>query len=119
MESTVPGFVAQSKGILTIKRSTAATVFVDHYSRLTYDHLQYDLSSKHTLEAKRAFKVWSANVGVEIEHYHADNGWFADKAFIQDCEKNRQIMTLFAVNSHWQNGKAEKRIRDLTERAKR
>eukprot|EP00957_Ditylum_brightwellii_P006737 511645-Ditylum_brightwellii.AAC.1 len=34
MESTVPGFVAQLKGRLTIKRYTAATIFDDHYSRL-------------------------------------------------------------------------------------
>eukprot|EP00957_Ditylum_brightwellii_P176479 13440113-Ditylum_brightwellii.AAC.1 len=34
MESTVPGFVAQLKRRLTIKRYTAATMFVDHYSRL-------------------------------------------------------------------------------------
>eukprot|EP00957_Ditylum_brightwellii_P194639 14826609-Ditylum_brightwellii.AAC.1 len=34
MEFTVPGFVAQLKGRLTIKRYTAVTVFVDHYSRL-------------------------------------------------------------------------------------
>ena len=119
MESTVPGFVAQLKGRLTVKRYTAATVFVDHYSRLTYVHLQYDLSSKHTLEAKRAFEIWSANVGVKIEHYHADNGRFADKAFMQDCEKNGQMLTFCAVNSHWQNGIAEKRIRDLTESARR
>eukprot|EP00957_Ditylum_brightwellii_P055249 4187533-Ditylum_brightwellii.AAC.1 len=73
MESTVPGFVAQLKGRLTIKRYTAATIFIDHYSRLTYVHLQYDSSSKHTLEAERVFEIWSENVGVEIEHYHADN----------------------------------------------
>eukprot|EP00957_Ditylum_brightwellii_P115034 8774267-Ditylum_brightwellii.AAC.1 len=74
MEFTVPGFVAQLKGRLTIKRYAAATIFVDHYSRLMYVHLQYDLSSKHTLEARRAFEIWSANVGVKIDHYHADNG---------------------------------------------
>eukprot|EP00957_Ditylum_brightwellii_P159950 12175150-Ditylum_brightwellii.AAC.1 len=84
MESTVPGFVAQLKGRLTIKTYTAATVVIDHYSRLIYVHLQYDLSSKHTLEAKGAFDIWSANVGVKIEHYHADTGRFADKAFMQD-----------------------------------
>eukprot|EP00957_Ditylum_brightwellii_P200723 15301574-Ditylum_brightwellii.AAC.1 len=100
MESTVPSFVAQLKGRLTIKRYTAITIFVDHYSRLTYVHFQYDLSSKHTLEAKRAFEMWSANVGVKIEHYHADNGRFADKAFMQDCEKNGQMLTFCAVNSH-------------------
>jgi hypothetical protein len=34
--STQVGFIAQLKGTLTKKRYTAATVFVDHYSRLKY-----------------------------------------------------------------------------------
>eukprot|EP00957_Ditylum_brightwellii_P013556 1022358-Ditylum_brightwellii.AAC.1 len=120
MESTVPEFfVAQLKGRLTIKRYTSATMSVDHYSRLTYVHLQHDLSSKHTLDAKRAFEIWSANMGVKIEYYHTDNGCFADKTFMQDCEKNRQLLAFCAVNSHWQNGIAEKRIRNLTESARR
>eukprot|EP00957_Ditylum_brightwellii_P135054 10297172-Ditylum_brightwellii.AAC.1 len=38
---------------------------------------------------------------------------------MQDCEKNRQMLTFCAVNSHRQNGIAEKRIRDLTENARR
>eukprot|EP00957_Ditylum_brightwellii_P145352 11069478-Ditylum_brightwellii.AAC.1 len=74
MESTTPGFDAQLKGRLTIKRYNATTIFVDHSSRLAYVHLQCDLSSQQTLEAKRAFEIWSASVGVKIKHYHADNG---------------------------------------------
>eukprot|EP00957_Ditylum_brightwellii_P113188 8631522-Ditylum_brightwellii.AAC.1 len=57
MKSSTPGFVAQLKRRLILKRYTAATIFTDHYSRLTYIHLQYDLFSKQTLEAKRAFKI--------------------------------------------------------------
>ncbi len=34
MISTQVGFIAQLKGTLTRKRYTAATIFVDHYSRL-------------------------------------------------------------------------------------
>eukprot|EP00957_Ditylum_brightwellii_P124822 9514840-Ditylum_brightwellii.AAC.1 len=119
MESTTLGFVAQLKGRLTIKRYQAATIFVDHYSRFTYVHLQCDLSSKQTLEAKRTFEIWSANVGVKIEHYHADNGWFAHKAFMQDYERNGQMLTVCATKSHWQNGITGKRSRDLKESARR
>jgi hypothetical protein len=37
--STQVGFIAQLKETLTKKRYTAATVFVDHYSKLKYIHL--------------------------------------------------------------------------------
>jgi hypothetical protein len=50
--STQVGFIAQLKGILTKKRYTAATVFVDHYSWLKYVHLMAKLSSKETMDAK-------------------------------------------------------------------
>eukprot|EP00957_Ditylum_brightwellii_P063732 4836261-Ditylum_brightwellii.AAC.1 len=96
MELTTPGFVAQLKGRLTINRCKAATIFVDYYSMIVYVHLQYDLSSQQTLEAERAFEIWSANVGVKIEYYHANNGWFADKAFIQHCERNGNILMFCA-----------------------
>ncbi len=46
------GFIAQLKGSLTKKRYTAATVFVDHYSRLKYIHLMTKLTSEETMEAK-------------------------------------------------------------------
>ncbi len=52
MISTQVGFIAQLKGTLTKKRYTAATVFVDHYSRLKYIHLMTKLTSEETMEAK-------------------------------------------------------------------
>jgi hypothetical protein len=46
------GFIPQLKGTLTKKCYTAATVFVNHYSRLKYIHLMTKLTSKETMEAK-------------------------------------------------------------------
>jgi hypothetical protein len=40
LESITPGCIAQLKGILTKRRYTCATVFVDHFSRLGYVHMQ-------------------------------------------------------------------------------
>ena len=56
MQSTQAGFYAQLKGKLTTKRYTAATIFVDHFSRLCYVHLMTSLSSQETTEAKKAFE---------------------------------------------------------------
>ncbi len=55
MMLTQVGFIAQLKGTLTKKRYTAATVFVDHYSRLKYIHLVTKLTYKERVEAKQAF----------------------------------------------------------------
>jgi len=53
-----------------------------------------------------------------INHYHADNGRFSDNAFMNDVKQQHQSISFCGVNSHFQNGIAEKRIRDLQERAR-
>eukprot|EP00804_Cyclotella_cryptica_P005599 CCRYP_003078-RA/>CCRYP_003078-RA protein AED:0.11 eAED:0.06 QI:0/-1/0/1/-1/0/1/0/102 len=54
-------------------------------------------------------------IGVRIKQYHADNGRFADKAFKQHCSHQKQAITYCGVNAHFQNGIAERAIRDITE----
>jgi hypothetical protein len=78
MISTQVGFIAQLKGTLTKKRYTAATIFVDHYSRLKYVHLMTRLPSEETIEAKQAFEHFAEQHGIRILHYHCNNGRFAD-----------------------------------------
>jgi transposase InsO family protein len=86
MESTQVGFFAQLKGILTLRRYRAATVFVDHFSGYKYIHLMSHLSSVETVAAKVAFERHASDLGVSILHYHADNGKFQDNAFRAACE---------------------------------
>ena len=118
LESSITGFVAQLKGKLTKRRYKCATVFVDHYSDLTYIHLHSRLTSEETVEAKRAFEAHARDFGVKMENYHCDNGRFADNAFIFECKNSGQNISYCSVNAHFQNGKAEKRIRDLRESAR-
>jgi hypothetical protein len=117
LESSTPGFIAQLKGTPTIKSFKAATVFVDHYSRLGYIYLQQDLTSNETMKAKQAFEAFAHTHGVRVQHYHADNGRFADNAFRNSIQENQQTISFCGVNAHWQNGIAERRIRDLQEAA--
>jgi hypothetical protein len=113
LESPSPGLFAQLKGIPTTRRYQAATIFVDHYSRLSYVHLQSTLSSEDTVQAKHAFEKFAKSHGVSVKHYHCDNGRFADNAFLKDVREQRQNITYCGVNAHFQNGIAERRIREL------
>ncbi len=74
MISTQVGFIAELKGGLTKLQYTAATVFTDHYSHLQYIHLMTRLTSQETVDAKRAFEHFAEQHGVQILHYHCDNG---------------------------------------------
>jgi len=49
--STTAGLVPQAKDLLTTRRYTGATIFVDHASELTYVHLMETLSGNETLKA--------------------------------------------------------------------
>ncbi len=117
--STQHGFIAQLKGRLINQRYRGATVFVDHFSRLRYIHFHTSLTSEETIQAKMAFEKFAARHGVKIQQYHADNGRFADNAFISHCEDNKQLLTYCGVNAHFQNGIAERAIRDIQEQARK
>jgi len=116
--SSTPGLISQMKGFLTRKRYTVTTVFVDHFSGLSYVHSQMSTDATSTIEAKRAFERYAKSHRVTVRHYHADNGIFSSKAFIDEINQRGQTITFCAVNAHHQNGKAEKRIRDLQESAR-
>ena len=74
-----------------------------------------NLSSDETLKAKLAFEHFAANNHVAIKHCHADNGRFSDNAFIAYCNQWQQRLTYYGINTHFQNGIAERAIRDITE----
>jgi hypothetical protein len=110
LESPTPSLIVQLKGIPTTKRYTVATVFIDHFSRLFFVHLQSTLSSGNTIEAKKAFERYSESHGVKVRYYHADNGRFLDQAFIEDIRLQNQKVTYCSVNLHFQCRVAEKCI---------
>jgi hypothetical protein len=118
MESTTPGLIAQMKGILTRERYHYATIFVDHATDYTYVHLQRDTSSEETLRAKKEFERLARSYGITITQYHSDNGRFVDSVWWNDAVKQGQRMKMCGVNAHHQNGKVERRIRQLHDLAR-
>jgi hypothetical protein len=116
--SHTPGLVAQLRGIPTKMRYRVATVYVDQYSRLSYVHLQKTTSAEETLESKRAFENYAASFNVRIQHYHADNGVFADKQWTEAVAAKGQTMSFCGVGAHFQNGISERRIRSLQDQAR-
>ena len=118
MISTTPGFVPIHRGKPTTKRYIGATVFIDHFSDFTYTHLMTELNAASTTEAKHAFERLSKSHDVNIHHYHANNGLFDTKIFTASIQKSGQTLSFCGVNAHHQNGKAEKRIRDVTDGAR-
>lgn len=113
MVSPTPGLIAQTTGILTIKRYKYATVFVDQATRYGYVHLQKTATADETIEAKKAFEAKLATFGVLVKGYHADNGVFKANKWRDACARENQTLTFSGVNAHHTNGMAEKRIRDL------
>ena len=94
------------------------TVFVDQYSGYTFVFLQRRLTSEETVQAKHAFERSAEQRRVTILHYHMDNGRFADNAFIHNCKTQGQGLSSCGVNAHFQNGIAQRRIRDLQEQTR-
>jgi GAG-pre-integrase domain len=118
LESRLPGLLGQLKGIPTKARYKVATVFVDHISDLTFIHLQQTTNAMEALEAKRQFESYLRSHGVIVKHYHADNGRFIETTWVDDIKDRAQDMSYAGVGAHHQNGRAEKRIRDVQDLAR-
>ena len=110
LRSPSPGLVAQMAGWITGKQYWYATVFVDHYSRLGYVHLQKTQTAKETLEGKALFERKCAAFGISVLHYHADNRIFASTEWKEACTIAHQGVSYAGVNAHFQRGVAERRI---------
>ena len=100
-------------GILTTKQYKCATVYVDQASKLGFVWIQKTAAAMDTVEGKKVFKKYARDRGVQIRHYHADNGIFKSKVWVLDCQLSRQRITYAGVGAHHQNGVAERIIRVL------
>ena len=112
LESPQVGFIAHMEVRLTKKRYRNATVFVDHFSYLKYVHCMSEITSEETIYAKKSFERHAADFNLRVENYQCKNGLFSDNAFVQPCKGMVQGITYYGENTHSQNRRAEKSIRD-------
>ena len=73
------------------------------------------LSLEETLLAKKAFEKLLARGDHFVKRYHAHNGCYADKGFLDAVNSCNQKIRFFGVEVHHQNGIVERRIRSITE----
>jgi hypothetical protein len=106
------------RGWLTTQRYQYVCVFVDHFSDFTYVHLLTTQDGDQILDAKRAFEATADAQGTRVKHYHADNAIFAAKQWMANCRDQHQGMSFAGVDSHHQNGRAERKIQSLQELAR-
>jgi GAG-pre-integrase domain len=118
IQSSTPGMIAQMKGIPTRRRYHIATIYIDHKREYTYVHLQQSTTSEETLQSKNSCERWAKSCNITIKKYHSDNGRFADNAGMNDAANQVQIVSMCGVNAYHQNGKAERRIRQLHDMAR-
>eukprot|EP00978_Attheya_sp_CCMP212_P038830 scaffold196406_cov35-Attheya_sp.AAC.1 len=105
MVSPTPGLIAQMTGILTTKRYTYATVFVDQYSRFSYVHLQKTATAVETIEAKKAFERYAKDSGIMIRAYHADIMVSSEQMIgllhVEDKPKRLPLQQFWRSSSKW------------------
>jgi hypothetical protein len=80
--------------------------------------LQKTTNADETIDAKESFERFARAHDVTVQHYHADNGRFADNKFREAVRQKGQTLTFCGVNAHFQNGIAERHIRELQDHAR-
>ena len=101
-------------GFFTNQRLWGATAFVDHVSDYVYVNLMRDLSLTEKFLAKSAMEKVMAQAGRNVQHYHTDNGRFADNGFINTVNGKDQNITFWGVGAPHQNGIIENKNKILT-----
>jgi hypothetical protein len=76
---------------------------MDHASGFSFVFHQTSISSEETVKSKLAFEKFAASHGVNIKHYHADNGRFKNNPFMKSKEEKGQTICFCGVgaSSKW------------------
>ena len=95
-----------------------SSVFVDAASGYVHIEHQVSLGATDSINAKSSFERMVRDLGVSVSQYHADNGIYNSKAYVQDLIDNQQDIRYSGVGAKWQNGVAEGTIRTVVSKAR-
>jgi hypothetical protein len=109
--STQPGLISQMSGYLISHCIWGFTTFCNHVSEFVYFHLMQNLTVNKTILAVKAFEKVMAQATCTVKHYHADNGAFAHKGFLDEVNQKDQKITFCAIGAHHQNRIIENKIK--------
>ena len=65
------------------------------------------------------FESYVRKHGVSVNNYYCDNGRFAETSFKRDIQTNGRGISYSGVNTRFQNGTAEKCIRNIQDQARK
>ena len=105
--SPTPGLIVQMTGFITKQWYKYATIYVDQYSGLSFFYLQCTALAAETLEGKQAFERYARLRDVTISAYHADNGIFKARKWVDICHQLQQGLTFAGVGANHANGNTE------------
>ena len=71
---------------------------------------QVSLAASDTIESLFLVMCKAMEYGVELKHFHTNNGIFKSKAFMEALKDNYQMITKSGMGEHHQNGVAERAV---------
>ena len=100
------------EGFLTNERCFHAHVFADDYSDFTRGYHAKLTDVTDDIQAKHACERETHNDGKQVRHHHAGNSSFSCKDCKDEVHKHKESIIYCTVGTHFQNGKAEDRIKN-------
>ena len=113
-----PGLVPQMSGYLTRDQIWGITLFVDHKTDYTYEHLMRSLDLDKTLGSKKSFENLVSRLDNTFKRYHKNNRRYSENGFMASLNANNQKIIFCGFGAHHKNGIFERRIRTVTKIAR-
>ena len=114
-ESRLKGRTYTSFGKTTSKQYVGGCIFVDHMSGYIHVEHQLGLSVVESLRAKHNFEQMALQHNVLVQNYHADNGIFNKRKYVEHLQSQIQNIKYCGVGAYHQNGVAERSIRTVSD----
>jgi hypothetical protein len=85
---------------------------------MLFNYHQVTFTAAETVQAKHAYERELEQYDRKVKHYHADNGIFDSEEFREYIQIMDQRITFSGVGAHHHNGKAERAIQTVVDKAR-